>query len=149
MRALSLLQPWAGLLALGVKEYETRSFKTKFRGTVAIHASARLPKEGKALLAELAKKDSSFLPGRHRYQICTTLGCVVGQVEIKEVYSTNDADRIQRITPQEEQLGDYSPDRYFWECENPRLFDEPIPAKGQLGFWNWEESSTTHFNHQR
>lgn len=38
MKALTLHQPWASLVALGVKTIETRSWATKHRGPIAIHA---------------------------------------------------------------------------------------------------------------
>lgn len=43
MKALTLWQPWASLVALGVKTIETRSWSTKYRGPLAIHAAARRP----------------------------------------------------------------------------------------------------------
>jgi hypothetical protein len=39
MKAISLLQPWATLVAIGAKHFETRSWSTAFRGPLAIHAS--------------------------------------------------------------------------------------------------------------
>lgn len=41
MKALTLHQPWASLIALGVKTIETRSWSTKYRGPLAIHAGKR------------------------------------------------------------------------------------------------------------
>lgn len=38
MKALTLYQPWASLIALGVKTIETRSWATSYRGPLAIHA---------------------------------------------------------------------------------------------------------------
>jgi hypothetical protein len=43
MKALSLHQPWASLIGLGVKTIETRSWSTKYRGPLAVHASLRRP----------------------------------------------------------------------------------------------------------
>lgn len=43
MRALSLRQPWASLVTIGVKTIETRSWATKYRGPLAIHAAKRRP----------------------------------------------------------------------------------------------------------
>jgi hypothetical protein len=43
MKALTLHQPWASLIAEGVKTIETRSWSTKYRGPLAIHAAARRP----------------------------------------------------------------------------------------------------------
>lgn len=45
MKALTLWQPWASLVALGVKTIETRSWATRYRGPLAIHAATRKPKE--------------------------------------------------------------------------------------------------------
>lgn len=41
MKALSLRQPWASLIADGRKTIETRAWRTRYRGPLAIHASAR------------------------------------------------------------------------------------------------------------
>lgn len=40
MKAITIWQPWASLIACGVKQYETRSWPTKYRGPIAIHAAA-------------------------------------------------------------------------------------------------------------
>lgn len=40
MKALTLWQPWASLIALGVKSIETRAWSTSYRGPLAIHAAA-------------------------------------------------------------------------------------------------------------
>ena len=41
MRAISLWQPWATAIAVGVKQIETRHWKTDYRGPIAIHAAKR------------------------------------------------------------------------------------------------------------
>lgn len=40
MKALTIWQPWASLLADGEKRFETRSWATSYRGPIAIHAAA-------------------------------------------------------------------------------------------------------------
>lgn len=40
VKTLTLLQPWASLVACGAKKIETRSWATKYRGPLAIHAAA-------------------------------------------------------------------------------------------------------------
>jgi hypothetical protein len=39
MKALSIKQPWAWLIAQGIKDVENRSWRTNFRGDFLIHAS--------------------------------------------------------------------------------------------------------------
>src|SRR6267154_1758716 len=43
MKALTLWQPWASMIAFGEKRIETRCWSTKHRGLLAIHAAAKLP----------------------------------------------------------------------------------------------------------
>ena len=47
MKALSLMEPWAALIAAGVKSIETRSWRTAYRGPLYIHASrAKVDQKG-------------------------------------------------------------------------------------------------------
>ena len=39
--AITIKQPWATLIVLGIKDIENRTWSTKFRGPVLIHASKR------------------------------------------------------------------------------------------------------------
>ena len=43
MKALTIWQPWASLIARSVKQYETRSWATQYRGPIAIHAAMKNP----------------------------------------------------------------------------------------------------------
>lgn len=43
IRGLSLTQPWATLVAIDAKKVETRSWGTRYRGRVAIHAAKGFP----------------------------------------------------------------------------------------------------------
>lgn len=46
MKAITLHQPWASLIAVGAKRIETRSWSTRYRGPLAIHAGMRHPPTG-------------------------------------------------------------------------------------------------------
>lgn len=37
-------------------------------------------------------------------------------------------------------FGFYAPGRYAWKLEDVQYLNEPIPAKGQQGLWNWNEN---------
>ena len=41
MKAITIWQPWAEFIAAGVKHNETRSWATKYRGPIAIHAAVK------------------------------------------------------------------------------------------------------------
>ena len=45
MKVLTLKQPWATLVAEGIKKYEFRSWKIKYRGKVLIHAGIGIDKD--------------------------------------------------------------------------------------------------------
>ena len=42
MKVITIKQPWATLIAEGIKKYEFRSWKTNYRGEIYIHASLSL-----------------------------------------------------------------------------------------------------------
>ena len=130
-KALSLLQPWASLVVMGLKKIETRSWQTAYRGTLFIHAS--LGKKGKVLAREapFSKYVSDFdrLP----------FGAVIGKVELEDVLPVealfySDA-KLATLTLEEKAFGDYTKGRYAWLLSEPVLFEKPIPVKGSLGLW--------------
>ena len=45
MKVLTIKQPFASLIAEGYKEYEFRTWKTKYRGPLLIHAGLGVDKE--------------------------------------------------------------------------------------------------------
>src|SRR5581483_12167599 len=51
-KVLTLTQPWATLVAIGAKQIETRSWPTKYRGPLLIHAGAGLGPGGKEAYVE-------------------------------------------------------------------------------------------------
>lgn len=46
MKAITLTQPWATLVAIGTKQIETRSWATSYRGPLVIHAAKGYGKGG-------------------------------------------------------------------------------------------------------
>lgn len=42
--------------------------------------------------------------------------------------------------PDEYHFGDYSDGRFAWQLDDVVQLQVPIPAKGQLSLWNWEEA---------
>ena len=134
MRGLSLTQPWASLVALRHKRIETRSWSTKYRGPLYIHASKGFPRDAK----EFAEEERALgrLPER------LPLGCFVATVRLVDVQRTEDVNLT--ISGLERHLGDYSPSRFAWLFEDIVPFAEPIPWKGSLGLfkvnlYNWHK----------
>lgn len=46
MKALSIRQPWASLIIAGIKDVENRSWRTRFRGRILVHAGLALDRAG-------------------------------------------------------------------------------------------------------
>lgn len=142
MRALTLTQPWASLVALGQKRIETRSWSTPYRGPVAIHAAKGLQSiGGEAALPGLCYQepfrqalfgDVWYPPGRIFELI--PRGVVVAVVDLVDVTKTGEAWSVQ---PDERELafGDYAPGRFAWVLDNLRRLEAPLPCRGALGLW--------------
>jgi hypothetical protein len=157
MRCISLLQPFASLIALNQKRIETRSkdFTGGYKGPLLIHAS-----RGKDYM-DLCYQEpfySALEPHIDKrillIENALPLGCIVAVCDLVDVVRINDTlmarDTIMRhlgltFDPvnvprykQEYEFGDYTPGRWMLLLRNIVALDKPIPAKGKLGLWNWE-----------
>ena len=130
-QALSLTQPWATLVIIGAKLFETRSWPTGYRGWLAIQAAKGFPRACQDLcyqqpfaahLAAAGYNKPSDLPR----------GEVLGVVNLTACLSTNVFVPESSV---EYDFGDYSHDRYAWKFEGVRRLREPFAAKGALSLW--------------
>ena len=67
MKCLSIHQPWAALVVLGAKRFETRSWQTDHRGRMAIHAS-RTFRDSARMLCEKEPFRSALQRGGYRQE---------------------------------------------------------------------------------
>ena len=142
MKVLTLHQPWATLLVLGIKTVETRSWQTHYRGKVLIHSSKKpidyvgMKRNNPAMLAMI---NDLLLSQRF------PLGCIVGSVNIRYVIDSqkwlaeSEAMGFDEAVKRESILGDLSPNRFAWSVDEPVIFVKPIPCKGALNLWNLPE----------
>lgn len=141
MRAISLLEPWALLMALGKKKFETRSWKTSYRGELWIHASAGLKKEHIALRQQEPFRSALRDPEMPTSFIPFVPGAIIGRVELYDVQSTfpEGIGRMNPLAPvpsdNEYAFGDYSPNRYFFLTRNAMRLAFPVPVRGMLSIW--------------
>ena len=114
--ALSVRQPWANLIVLGLKDIEIRTWATKYRGRLLIHAGTTFDR------VAMWRFPMETVPR----------GAIIGSVKLAEIL------RFTRKTWKEE--GDRHLDTgqfpletaYAWILEDQRPFSEPIPYKGAL-----------------
>jgi hypothetical protein len=136
MKALTLTQPWASLMYLGRKSIETRSWSTKYRGLLVIHAAKGFPKWARETCAE--PEFAQALGGATAASLPLSRGLCV--VRIIDCIPTEDIadDYLEQFN--EKPFGDYSPGRYAWVTEFVRPLNDDRIIRGALGLWEWPEA---------
>jgi len=130
MKALSLWQPWASLMAAGLKTIETRSWSTAYRGPLAIHAAKRpLTREEKSLFYIWACH--GLLPSDW-IDAHLPFGAIVAVVQLVRCEPTGTF-RVDRFN---EAFGNYAPGRWAWITQNVRSLAQPIPYRGMQGLFD-------------
>lgn len=137
MKVLSIQQPWASLIAAGLKDVENRSWATPYRGKFLIHASSKkIPRSSMGddfwdWLDELAEngiiEDFKDLP----------TSAIIGFVTLSDIVEDSNSNWAE-------------PGNYHWELEDACFFDEPIEGiKGKLNLWNYDidEDNLPHSYH--
>ena len=114
MRALSVRQPWASLIASGRKTVELRSWATKYRGPLLILAG------------------SSVWRGEHAWPIGPrgVSVCVVELVDCREM-TPDDAELACLVPP--EGFG------FAWVLRDARRVNQ-VATKGKLGLYSPDEA---------
>ena len=118
--AVSIKQPWATLIAHGLKTIELRRWQPRRRGEIYIHASAN-PDESPEAWAKLPESLKAFAYRRRG---------VVGKFELKSVkrYATladYQADQRQHLASDEW----FSEGLFGWLLQNP----QPLPFEPRPG----------------
>jgi hypothetical protein len=139
VKALTLTQPWASLVVAGTKRYETRGWRPPTFGRIAIHAAKAFPDDAIDFAIELQVDGVLPVAEGHSPWALQPLprGAVIGEVTVVRIITT-ESGGARALSALERQLGDYTPGRYAWELVDPVVYDEPIPARGMLGLWEWE-----------
>lgn len=135
MKMLTLTQPWASLVAIGVKKNETRSWNTKYRGPLGIHAAKGFPEESKLICRDQRFSIELFLGGYDGIQDLP-LGIILATCELVETVQITEGMKLPESP--ELDFGDYRIGRYIWKLENVKRLSKPILAKGALGLWEYD-----------
>lgn len=132
-KALSVRQPWAWFILHGGKDVENRSWPTKYRGPLLIHASKFWDEEeihdDARYAAAVAKNMGGIQPGTvlTLRELKEQQGGIVGQVNL--------IDCIQGHTSPWANLG-----CWHWMLEQPKAL--PFrPYRGTLGIFNVARTS--------
>jgi len=164
MKAITIYQPYASLIAVKAKNFETRSWYTPYRGTIAIHAAKkRLEDTLKEIFPDdttlqvdfvstMLKLlgDESSLPHGAIIAKAVLVGCHkieyrhIPNAPIKLGYWKDSSVFTGKIlwcdiSEQEQLFGDWSEGRYAWEFANVQREVSPTPVRGKQGIWNWDD----------
>lgn len=130
MKAISIQQPFASLIAEGLKEYEFRTWKTTYRGDILIHSSKSLTGVYKACMNKFAEYDLEY-----------PLGCIIAKATLTDCIQVDDAFKqflrdknslvYSGITEDDTWKG------YAFKLENIEKI-EPIYIGGKLGLWEYD-----------
>ena len=152
MKAITIRQPWASLIAHGIKDIENRTWRcpTKHIGKrVLINAAAKTadfwdcPNYG--IVNKHIREVTKYGIDYSKYNTMAIIGsveiadCVVNHHSIWAEKSIDCKDGCPDV--ENCPAGKCPHLIYNWILANPIIFDEPIlNIKGKLGFWDYEFS---------
>ncbi len=126
MKVITIKQPFATLIAEGLKEYEFRTWRTKYRGDILIHA-------GKGIDKKAMKKFEHL-------NLEYPAGCIIAKATITDCIKIDD---IQRKMLSDKNSLIYNSiikhtewNGYGFKLENIEKI-KPIFIKGKLSLWDY------------
>lgn len=126
MKVLTIRQPWATLIIQGYKRFEFRSWQTKYRGELLIHA-------GKGIDKEAMNRLKNYLPDE------LPLGKILGKVELVDCIKCDENFKKMCLKENKDIYAKSTfEERFAWQLTNVEVFDEQIDAKGHLSLWEYE-----------
>jgi len=147
LRVLSLHQPWASLMVWGLKLFETRSWPTKYRGQLIVHAAKAHPYEYSDLYHDPYFEQAFEVIGNMNE---LPRGCVLGVVAVIDCHPALEVK--DKIGASERAFGLYDDGsvlRYAWQTdpEYTRRFKTPVPARGYQRLFSptlWPKETYDH-----
>ena len=149
--AITLHQPWASLIASGIKKVETRPWPAPARlvgQRIAIHAGRRLIRRpGDAIEGELRARLGE------NWRVVVPTGAVVATAVLAGTARVAHIDPLTGHAVHDpgaevgcaagrgrtpiDPWGDFSVGRWLWFLDDVEALPEPIPAIGRQSFWLW------------
>lgn len=123
MKVLTIKQPFASLIAHEYKKYEFRSWKTKYRGELYIHAGNGIDKKR----MDMVKDYDLDYPNGYIIAKVNLVDCILVDEKMNE--------DLRKFNPKVYKH-DYT-GYYAWKLEDAQILDKPIKASGKLSIWNY------------
>lgn len=127
MKVITIKQPWATLIAKGYKEYEFRTWKTKYRGKILIHAGKGIDKKAMQRFEHL--------------NLSYPKGYIIAKADLVDcIYITDDMGKklfSKNPLVYEGLINKNDWDGYGFKLENVKEIN-PIETNGKLSLWDFE-----------
>lgn len=142
MKAITICQPYPELILRGDKRVENRNQFWRYRGPILIHAGKsrewlRLNERGTVDQFGIAVAQMTFgaIVG-----LCDIVDCVRPIRYITEPYQRRIAIFGKQVEAKYPWLADHvhAEGEYCLILDNVRRFEQPIPARGMLGLWEFD-----------
>lgn len=150
MRALTLHQPWASLIADHRKTCETRSWAPALEHVgqrLAIHAGLRMDDEAarefyplrrpgnlpRGAVVAVATLRSAFQVNRHQFHSYMTGVSVAVPGEVRGPHPRSGD------YPLVDKFGDWTRGRWIWMLSDVKALPEPVTMRGMQGVWPMDE----------
>lgn len=134
MKAITVWQPYASLLVMGLKEFETRGWETKYRGSLLITAAKRYDnarKDDIDRVVTILREHGMDSQAEQLFELCgRSVGCAVGVVDLSDCRQM-----MNGGSDLENAVGYFGEGRFGWKCDDPRMFESPLPVVGKQGLW--------------
>lgn len=127
MKVITIKQPYASLIAYGYKEYEFRTWKTKYRGDILIHAGKSVDKKAMEKFKHL--------------NLDYPLGCIIAKAKITDCVFI-DEEMSKKLLEKDPLVYSGSSADSNWRGYGFKLEDieilEPIYVNGKLSLWDYD-----------
>lgn len=145
MKVITIKQPWASLIAHGIKDIENRTWACpkKYIGQrVLIHASATSWTWHRVINYFTKPIRDVFIKFGYNGAWLRGLptSVIIGSVEMVGCTFNHPsiwAEKSKGVAIGGHVIDEKEPLIYNWVLANPVLFEKPIPAKGKLSFWDY------------
>ncbi len=127
MKVITIKQPFATLIAEGLKEYEFRTWKTKYRGEILIHAGKSIDKKAMKKFEHL----NLDYPTGCIIAVATLTDCILIDAEEREMLKEKNPLVYSGIIKHKEWKG------YGFKLENVKKI-ENISVNGKLSLWDYD-----------
>ena len=127
MKVITIKQPWATLIVKGYKEYEFRTWKTKYRGDILIHAGKGIDKSA---IKRFEYLDLEYPTGMIIAK-ATITDCVLVDDDFRKEIIKKDPLVYKGISKKENWNG------YGFKLENVKEIDT-IKINGKLSLWDYD-----------